>query len=115
MNDTKQPEFKTLRAIADSVKASQGSCKETNIELVKCLQKEGIEASILLLPGQNHVVTGIGDDIVIDPNLEIDYNAGVSEKVFSRDEHMALMAGIAKRKPFNCYMSADVVYKPVKF
>lgn len=99
---------------ACSVKAKQGSSKETSTEIIKRLRKEGLEAEVLHLPNHNHIVAGC-EGLIIDAALDIDYNTDTGRRVFTRGEHEALMKEVASREPFCTYMSNEVVYKAVEF
>lgn len=102
----------TLDTIANSVKVSQGSCKESSLEILKMLASNGLTGQMLFLPNHNHVVVGL-DNYIIDPAMGIDYCVGNGEKVFERKQHKKIMQEIASKEPFCLYMSKEVVYRPV--
>lgn len=99
--------------IAGSIKASQGSCIESSIEAVKKLKNAGLEARVMNLPNQNHIVAEC-EGMIIDAAIDADYGTRTAIKVFTKEEHSALMKQAARKEPFNAYMTQDVVYKAVK-
>lgn len=102
-----------LEKIANSVKVSQGSCKESSLEILNALMNRGIAAQILSLPRQNHVVVGLGG-YIIDPAIEVDYKAGEGKRIFKRKKHKKIMQEIASKEPFCFYMDKNIVYEPVR-